>query len=197
MNLKKLFFAMIFFLLIFQCASTSTKMIDSWSASDMQTEKWQKVLIVAIAKTTEGKATFENKLKDKIEKKKVTAVAATDFLPPEEKISKETFQKYFEHQNFDAVIVSRLSSVQDLPGTSKPGKLPDFYEFHDQKYDDISLDFTDKNLIIGVETRVYETKKLDMIWSGLSKTFEPGKPQKLMNDLTKAIFEALENEGFF
>ncbi len=157
----KLKYTLSFILVIFLlsgCAGPSTKMIDSWSGTDMQVEKWQKVLIVAIAKTTEGKATFENKMKDKIEKKKITAIAATDILPPDEKISKETFHKYFEHLNFDAVIVSRLSSVQDLPRTAKPGKLPDFYEFHDQKYDDISLDFTDKNLIIGVETRVYETK---------------------------------------
>jgi hypothetical protein len=197
MSFQKLLF---YFTLIFffsQCAGPSTKMVDTWSGADMEVSKLHKVLIVAIAKTKEGKASFENKLKEKIEKKNVTVVAATDVLPPDEKISEETFYKYFENQNFDAVIVSRLASVQDLPGTSKPGKLPDFYEFYDQKYDDISVDFTDKNLIFGVETRVYETKELEMIWSGLSKTFEPGKPKKLIKDLTTAIFDALEKEGFF
>lgn len=184
-------------LILSQCASTSTKMVDTWSASGMQPEKWQKVLIVAIAKTAEGKSAFENQLKDKIEKKKVTAVAATDVLPPDEKISKETFYKYFQGQNFDAVIVSRLASVQDLPGFAKPGTDADFFTFYDQKYDEISADFTDKNMIIGVETGVYETKELKLIWSGLSKTFEPGKPKKLINDLTQAIFDELKTEGFF
>jgi hypothetical protein len=197
MTFKKLLFSIPSLFLLLQCAGPSTKMVDTWSGADMQVEKWQKVLIVAIAKTKEGKSSFENKLKEKIEKKNVTVVAATDVLPPDEKISEETFHKYFQNQNFDVVIVSRLASVQDLPGTSKPGKLPDFYEFYDQKYDDISVDFTDKNLIIGVETRVYDTKELDMIWSGLSKTFEPGKPNKLIKDLTTAIFDALEKEGFF
>ena len=197
MTLKILMFCIPAIFLMSGCAGPSTKMVDTWSASDFQKEKWQKVLIVAIAKTTEGKSAFENKLKEKIEKKNVTVVASTDVLPPDEKISKETFYKYFQNQNFDAVIVSRLSSIQDLPGTVKPGKLPDFYEFFDQKYDEISVDFSDKNLIIGVETRVYDTKELEMIWSGLSKTFEPGKPKKLMNDLTQSIFTALEKEGFF
>ena len=100
-------------------------------------------------------------------------------------------------QNFDAVIVSRVASVQDLPGKAKPGKAPDFYEFYDQKYDEISVDYSDKNLIIGIETAVYETEKLELIWSGLSKTFEPGKPHKLIHDLVNAIFEALEKEGFY
>ena len=197
MTFKKLILCVPILFFLTKCVGPSTKMVDTWSGADMEVSKLQKVLLVAIAKTTEGKAAFENKLKEKIAKKKVTAVASTDILPSDEKISKETFYKYFQDQNFDAVIVTRLASVQDLPGTSKPGKLPEFYEFYDQKYDEISVDFTDKNLIIGVETRVYETKELDMIWSGLSKTFEPGKPHKLMNDLTNAIFGALEKEGFF
>ncbi len=196
MTFKKLLFCIALISIFSQCAAPSTKMVDTWSGADMEVEKWQKVLIVAIAKTKEGKSNFENKLKEKIEKKNVTVVAATDVLPPDEKISEETFHKYFENQNFDAVVVSRLASVQDLPGTSKPGKLPDFYEFYDQKYDDISVDFTDKNLIIGVETRVYDTKELEVVWSGLSKTFEPGKPKKLIRDLVNAIFDALEKEGF-
>lgn len=197
MTLKNLLFCVTAIILMTRCAGPSTKMVDIWSGADMQVEKWQKVLIVAIAKTTEGKSNYENKLKEKIEKKKVTVVAATDVLPPDEKISEETFHKYFENQNFDAVIVSRVTSVQDLPGKARPGQAPDFYEFYDQKYDEISVDYTDKNLIIGVETAVYETKKLEMIWSGLSKTFEPGKPKKLMRDLVNAIYGALEKEGFF
>jgi len=194
---KKLIFSIPFLLFLTHCAGPSTKMVDTWSGVDMNVEKWQKVLIIAIAKTTEGKSTFENKLKEKIEKKNVTVVAATDVLPPDEKISKETFYNHFEDQNFDAVIVSRVTSVQDLPGQAKPGKAPDFYEFYDQKYDEISVDYSDKNLIIGIETAVYETEKFEMIWSGLSKTFEPGKPHKLIHDLVNAIFEALEKEGFF
>jgi len=196
MTFKKLLLYIVLIPFFSQCAGPSTKMVDTWSGADMQVEKWQKVLIIAIAKTREGKSNYENTLKEKIEKKNVTVVAATDVLPPDEKISKETFHKYFENQNFDAVIVSRLASVQDLPGTSKPGQLPDFYEFYDQKYDDISINFTDKNLIFGVETRVYDTKELEVVWSGLSKTFEPGKPKKLIRDLVNAIFDALEKEGF-
>ena len=197
MLFKKLIFSFPLFLVLSQCAGPSTKMVDTWSGTDMQVEKWQKVLIVAIAKTTEGKSIYENKLKEKIEKNNVTVVAATDVLPPDEKISEETFHKYFENQNFDAVIVSRVTSVQDLPGVARPGQAPDFYEFYDQKYDEISVDYTDKNLIIGIETAVYETEKLEMIWSGLSKTFEPGKPKKLIHDLVNAIYGALEKEGFF
>ena len=106
-----------------------------------------------------------------MKKNKVEVVAATDVLPPEEKISEETFHKYFENQNFDAVIVSRVTSVQDLPGVARPGQAPDFYEFYGQKYDEISVDFTDKNLIIGVETAVYETTNLEMIWSGPFQNF--------------------------
>jgi len=197
MALKKLLFCLPLLCLLCQCAGPSTKMVDTWSGADMEVEKWQKVLIVAIAKTTEGKSNYENKLKEKIAKKNVTVVIATDVLPPDEKISEETFHKYFENQNYDAVIVSRVSSVQDLPGTARPGKMPEFYEFYDQNYNEISIDFADKNLIIGVETRVYETKALEMIWSGLSKTFEPGKPKKLINDLVNAVYGALEKEGFF
>ena len=104
-------------------------MVDTWSGTDMQVEKWNKVLIVAIAKTMEGKSTYENKLKEKIEKNNVNVVAATDVLPPDEKISEETFHKYFENQNFDAVIVSRVTSVQDLPGLLGQGKLQIFMNF--------------------------------------------------------------------
>lgn len=197
MAFKKLIFATLMASFFFQCASTSTKMVDSWSASNLQPEKWQKVLIVAIAKTQEGKSAFENKLKEKLEKKKISAVAATSVLPPDEKISKETFYNYFQNEGFDAVIVSRLASVQDLPGFTKPGNDADFFTFYDQKYDEISVDYSNRNVIIGVETTIYETGDLSPIWSGLSKSFEPRKPKKLINDLTQAIFDAIKEEGFF
>ena len=69
MTFQKLLSFFLLILFLTQCAGPSTKMVDTWSGTGMQVEKWNKVLIVAIAKTLEGKTIFEHKMKEKIEKK--------------------------------------------------------------------------------------------------------------------------------
>ena len=61
MTFKKLFLILHLAFLSIQCAGPSTKMVDTWSGTDMEVQTWNKVLIVAIAKTLEGKSTYENK----------------------------------------------------------------------------------------------------------------------------------------
>ena len=190
-------------LLFLQCSTPgSTLLIDSWSNNDYQTTGFQKVLVVGIARRSVVREAFEYELKSQLKSKTVKVIASVDVMPLDEKIDVETFHKYFDDKNIDAVFVTRLVAVDELPSESSPGQTQyrdaaSFYEHYETNYGNQAEEVMDEqNLILKVETNLYETKNEKKVWSCLSKSFQQGKTGRILGGLAKVIAETVKEDGF-
>ena len=189
-------------LLFMQCSTpNSAVLVDNWSAEDYDTPGFQNILVVGIARRPEVRTSFEYELKSQLKSKKVKVVASSDVMPPDEKIDSETFHKYFDDKNIDAVITTQLIAVDELPSNANSGKsqhldAASFYEYYDSNYGSHAEEEMDKqNLILKVETNVYETKEEQKVWSGTSKAFQQGRTANILGDLAKEIAKTIKEEG--
>jgi hypothetical protein len=187
-----------------QCAPpSSTLLIDSWSNDTVRNPGFENVLIVGIARRPEIRKSFENQLKARLQSKQVNIVASLEVLPPDEKIDAATFHKYFDDKNIDAVIVTRLLAVDELPSGSPSGRgeqmdAETFYQYYENSYGNQAEEVMDgQNLILRVETNLYETKQEKKIWTCVSKSFQQGNTERILGDLTKVIAKALKEDGYF
>ncbi len=190
-------------LLLLQCSTpSSTLLIDSWSDNDYKAIGFENVLVVGIARRPVVREAFEYELKSQLKSKTVRVIASVDVMPLGEKIDVETFHKYFDDKNIDAVFVTRLVAVDELPSESSPGQTQyrdaaSFYEHYETNYGNQAKEVMDEqNLILKVETNLYETKNEKKVWSCLSKSFQQGKTGRILGSLAKVIADTVKKDGF-
>ena len=202
-SFKMAVLAFLFAIVFSQCSTpSSTMIVDSWSDYEYKTSGFRNILVVGIARRSEVRTSFEYELKSHLKSKNIEVVASSDVMPLDEKIDAETFHKYFDDKGIEAVFVTRLVAVDELPSNSNTNKTQhldadSFYEYYDSHYGTEAEEVMDKqNLILKVETNLYETKGQKKVWSCTSKSFQQGQTAKLLDDLAKTIADAAKEDGF-
>ena len=195
--------AFLFVIVFSQCSTpSSTMIVDSWSDYEYKTSGFRNILVVGIARRPEVRTSFEYELKSKLKNKNVAVIASSDVMPLDEKIDEETFHKYFIDKNIEAVFVTRLVAVDELPSNANTNKTQhldasSFYDYYDSHYGaEAEAEMDKQNLILKVETNLYETREQKKVWSCTSKSFQQGQTAKLLNDLAKTIADAAKEDGF-
>jgi len=134
----------------------------------------------------------------------IDAVASMDYIPYDEIIDSTTFEKYFSDLEIDAVLVSRLVGV-DKERKVKAGYayvIPynSYYGFYGHYYVAVqyanSSSYLSKNVVVVLETNLYETKDKKLIWSGISETIDPDKASDVIKSLGAVLSDKLSSEGF-
>jgi hypothetical protein len=205
--------------LLASCASTKTTLDVTWDDPKHNATHIKKILIIGISQDEGVRIAFENDLQMHLEKTGVEVVTSSTDLNITDKTDKETIQKEFSGQGIDAVLVSRLVSVDNetkyIPGRTDyiptnyyggglygfdgpHGYYGDFYGYYAPTYQAVHTPGYLKNTqVIRIETNVYETKNNKLIWSAVSKTFDPKSTTDAINSLNNAISSQLVKDGFF
>lgn len=183
---------------------TSSSTFTSLKALDAPQSKYEKVLVVAISENGPVRRYYEDHLATHIRHHGAEAMPSLDVISVEEKVSKETFQKYFSDMGFDAVVVTRLMEVKNLPDyePNDPGAVPvnyyNYYSYYDQAYQREHAPGNFVNgAIIRLETNVYDVASGGkLVWTGQSKSYQHGKQEQTLNEVGKLIAAELKKEGY-
>jgi hypothetical protein len=60
-----------------------------------------------------------------------------------------------------------------------------------------SAGYLSQNVVVVLETNVYETTNKKLIWSGVSETVEPDKASDVINSFGDELVGRLKSEGYF
>ena len=196
------FFASIIFI---SCGPT-TKIIGEWSEDEYKTGSINKLLILGIVDQKKPllKRKFEDGLVDAFNGSGIDAVASMDYMPYDEIIDSTTFEKYFSDLELDAVLVSRLVGVDKerrvTAGYAYTIPYSSYYGFYGHYYAAVqyanSSSYLSKNVVVVLETNLYETKDKKLIWSGISETIDPDKASDVIKSLGAVLADKLSSEGF-
>ena len=199
-----------FFLLAVLAAISgkSAKMITSWLNPNYEGQTFHKVLVIGVAQNLEVRADFEDEMAAEIARPGIETIPGNHILlrpDPNVKLDLEYLRGQVRDNHIDAVVVSRLLKVDkkviSIPSSTYMAPYPYYYSFYGYVgavyplvYDP---GYTREDTTVSVETNVYATSKPDgdLVWNGVSKSFNPKSAKKVADGLVKQVPKQMESDG--
>jgi len=179
----------------------STKMEKSWMepGASVTTSAPNKTLVIAMVKDETSRRVIEDQLVKRIGSPSVSSytLISTDML---KEASDEALKKIITDGKFSHVLLMRLADVEKetsyVPGTTTSfyGGYGRYYGYGAGMYSTPGYYTTDKNYF--VETTVYSINPDKLLWTGTTKTVNPSKVEKTVNDIADVVAEKMKKDGF-
>jgi hypothetical protein len=199
-----------FFLLAVLAAISgkSTKIITSWFNPNYEGQTFHKILVIGVAQNLEVRADFEDEMAAQITRPGIETIPGNQILlrpDPKVKLDLDYLRGQIRDNHVDAVVVSRLlkvdKKVTSIPSSTYIAPYPYYYSFYGYlgtvyplAYDP---GYTREDTTVSVETNVYATSKPDgdLVWNGVSKSFNPKSAKKVADGLVKEVPKQMEKDG--
>jgi hypothetical protein len=180
-----------------------TKVEKSWRdpLAAITDTSYNKVLVAALLKNETTRRVVEDKMLKRLKGKGVASYSYfNDNDITEEKAA--NFKEKLKQDGFDGALVMRLVNVNNetsyVPGTSG---FPDYYGgfggyYYNSWNSFYSPGYYNQDKIYYVETNIYSLKEDKLIWSGITSSLNPSKPEKMFDEVATAVTAKMKNEGF-
>jgi hypothetical protein len=201
MNRILVIVAMAFAATLVACASTSLDGV--WIDPEYAAEGMDNFMIVAIAENPGNRRLYETQMTQKLESKKVRALPSYTVVADGANISEEALQPVLKQNEVDAIVVTRVLSVdtsQDyVPGSTyvvPNSYYGGFYGYYSRSYAVVSEPgYYTENTTVLLETNVYDVANSKLIWSGVSRTYNPTNTSSAINEITSLIVDSMNKDG--
>src|SRR5579862_2806356 len=180
----------------------STKLIASWKNPEYSGPAFHRILVLGMSAKPGVRADFEDALSKLVARDGVEAIPGNTILlrPEGTKLDLNYLKTQIKEFKIDAVIVSRLVKVDKnvayIPGLAYvvPVYYRSFYGYYGAVYPVVySPDYLREDTTVRVETNVYAATPPDgvLVWTGVSDTFNPSSPDKVIDGLSKLVVKEL------
>jgi hypothetical protein len=194
-------------LILLSCSGAKTEIIGEWQDDSYQKGNIEKVLVLGIVPKDKPllRRNFENGMAAAFKDAGVNSTPSMDHMPYEEAVDSTDFEKYFKDLDLDAIVVSRLVGMEQEKEykQSYMYTIPynSYYGFYGYYYAGIayanSAGYLSQNVVVMLETNIYETKNKKLIWSGVSETVDPDKASDVIKSFGTELVSKLKGEGYF
>jgi len=158
-----------------------------------------KVMVIALVKDETSRRVIEDELVKRI---KTPAVASYQFLTTEmiKAASDEALNNMITKENFTHILLMRLADIEKetsyVPGTTTGyyGGYGMYYGYGAARYSTPGYYTTDKNYFI--ETTIYSVSPNKLLWTGTTKTVNPSKVEKAVNEIANVVVAQMKQDGF-
>jgi hypothetical protein len=185
----------------------STKLVASWKNPEYSGPHFHRILVLGMSAKPGVRADFEDELSKLVAGVGVEAIPGNTILlrPEGTTLDMKYLKTQIKEFKVDAVIVSRLVKVEStttyIPGHAYVVPYPyyrSFYGYYGAVYPVVySPDYLSTDTKVRVETNVYATSSADgeLVWTGVSDTFNPSSADKVIEGLTKLLVKELQKES--
>jgi hypothetical protein len=181
----------------------STQMVKSWHepSSTLTSTSVEKILVLGMVKDEASRRIVEDNLVKRLSGK---AVASYGLLPIDivKGANKDDLENKLKQGGFTHVLLVRLADVEKetsyVPGTQPMpfyGGYGLYYGYGAAMYGTPGYYTEDKNYF--VETAVYSINPNKLLWTGTTKTVNPSKMDKTVNEIADAVSLKMKEDGFW
>lgn len=197
--MKKLFIAIAAVSLITGC-EPSTKVTKSWRDPAVTIEQgtYKKVLVVALLKDESSRRIVEDALVKKLDGRGIASYTQSFSTNKDG----DAVEKQLKQEGYDGAIVLRLVDIEKetsyVPGTTTyPTYYGRFGGYYGGAYGGYgSPGYYQEDKIYTIETNVYSLNSDKLVWSGTTATTNPGKMNKVIEDIATALTDQMVADGF-
>jgi hypothetical protein len=178
----------------------------SWKNPNYTGGKFKNILVLALNGNAANRAEFEDELVTAISRPGAPASPSYEFIarPNATPIDKNDLRELIREQKIDAIVVARLTK-HDTKTTYVPGEVytpfpyyGTFYGYYDALYPTIYAPGymeTEKEAQLEVNWYAATQPNGELVWTGVTNTFEVGSAAKAIKELVKIYAKALEQEN--
>ena len=197
--MKKNYIKWVCFICIFFIAACSgTKITQTNLNPEFKGKPVSNILVIAIADIHKNRVAFENKFVKQLKAAGVNAVssAATIPMPPDLKLKKEDILEVVKKYNNDAVMVTFLQSVKDKDVHTRDAlSLTSFYSFYGFAFGYAGQpNYSSTNTSVFLETRLYDVKTEQLMWTGHSQSLKVESATELIHDVITVVIKKLQKD---
>jgi len=187
-------------------ANAGPKLELSWKNPAYTGGKFKNILVLALNGNAANRAEFEDELVTAISRPGAPASPSYEFIarPNATPIDKNDLRELIKEQNIDAIVVARLTK-HDTKTTYIPGQVytpfpfyDTFYGYYDAFYPAVySPGYMETEKEAQLEVNWYSTAQPNgqLVWTGITNTFDVGSASKAIKELVKIYSKALEQEN--
>jgi len=198
--MKNLILSLLVICTICSCGP-STKIEKSWvePGARVAPDPQNKVMVIALVKDETSRRVIEDELVKRI---KAPSVASYQFLTTEmiKAASDEALNNMITKEKFTHILLMRLADIEKetsyVPGTTTGyyGGYGMYYGYGAAMYSTPGYYTTDKNYFI--ETTIYSVSPNKLLWTGTTKTVNPSKVNKAVNEIADVVVAKMKQDGF-
>jgi hypothetical protein len=198
--MKYLFLSLLTATVLISCGP-STKIEKSWMEPGASVDQAaaNKTLIIALVKDETSRRVIEDELAKRL---KGASMVSYSMLTTEmlKVASDEDLRQMVEKDGFTHILLMRLADIEKetsyVPGTTTAyyGGYGRYYGYGASMYSSPGYYTTDKNYFI--ETTVYSTTPNKLLWTGTTKSVNPSKIHKTVNDIADVVIQKMKEDGF-
>jgi hypothetical protein len=200
MKLKNLF--LVLSISAFAACGPSTEVVKSWrepGATVAPNTAGTKVLIIGMVKDEASRRIIEDNLVKRLSNK---SVASYTVIAPEtlKAASEDALTKFLTDGGFTHILMVRLADIEKetsyVPGTTTGyyGGYGRYYGYGAGMYSSPGYYQEDKNYY--VESTIYSISPNKLLWTGTTKTVNPSKVEKTINEIADVVTEKMKKDGF-
>lgn len=195
------------------CKTTSTNFSQSYRNPGYEDTFFTKVMVIGVAQDQKGRQAFEDALVSAIVAEGGSAEASIGVLPNEDQISEEQLHGAINAGGFDAVLITRVLSVDksreytppkayNNPQTryypASPGwgyGYGGYYGFYGTTFAEVHQPgYFETSTTVKLETNLYSVATNELVWTGQSETVDPQSIDDARSSITQAVAKKLKAE---
>jgi hypothetical protein len=174
-------------------ACAGTKIVDSWRNPKAGPIQFKKVVVFFFSDDQTVRRAAEDELVRQI--KNIKAVTAYTLIPEAEFKDLDKIEGRLKDRGFDGAVIMRLLGVDKevtwVPG-AYPGHYHSFHGYYRHTYPMVyDPGYLRTDQIVRVETNVYSLADDQLVWSGISETFNPKNSVDLVDDVARSVAKDL------
>ncbi|WP_266203095.1 DUF4136 domain-containing protein [Pontibacter kalidii] len=208
-SLHRLLLAFLAGIILWGCAP-ATRMTGSWKNPDTATQKYSKVMVVAISDNVQARQTVETDMQAQLQKRGIDATRSLDMFTPTmtEQGAPDVDRMLSEaqEQGFGAILTVALldqeTETRYVPGAygyapmTRFGWYGGFRGYYNYWYPTLySPGYYTEDKVYFLETNLYDVKTEQLQWSGQTESYSPSSLRKASETLAELTVNSLAQEG--
>lgn len=199
----RLFLFVLFLSLSVAPLFAGTDIVHRWVLTGLPMPKFTKVMVATVTDNYFVRQSFEDEMKQLLEKNGVQAVQSYMVLPPRNEMQSGELRQRIKESALDGVIIVRPKDArterQDVVTGGVWVPPPGYYAFYpywDMAYGQFYATSwrTEENVIIRVEVNMYNVKDEKLVWSGETDTVYSKDFEKIGKDYAKTLVKQLKRD---
>ena len=176
------------FILLISGGCSSLKVVETWHKPALKEHRYQKILILGVARDEGKRATFENLVADELSRHDLQAVPANTIIPflDMDNTTRSAVVAAVKKSGCDAVLTTRAMAAGET--VSQGGQSAYIYGSNAMAS---HYDFLRATL----QTSMYDVATGELLWSATLNTFDAHKVPRVSRDLGEFFFRELRGKG--
>jgi hypothetical protein len=176
------------------CAST--RLDDAYVDPAYRGGPFQKLIVIGLGASEGGRAAFEEAVVETLRARGVAAAPSHDMFAASEDVTREAVESWAREGGYDGVLVTRLLDVQRDTIYHPPTYYGDFYGYWGS-YGPFVTDpgYVTQTTTLVIETTLFDAATAGVVYSVVSKTFDPGSRREVIDELVPLLVRDLTERG--